>query len=104
MPATPEELAELKITLLASKCMCEFHSPSVDFHPPEIECDYHNKWRMRCEELERDRARLDLIEKTKTYPWPDFGGLWKFRDENGKLHVDKTLRGVLDLALAAQPK
>lgn len=50
----------------------------------------------------RDTARLDLIEQTKNYPWPEFGGKWKFRDKANKLHVADSLRGVLDLALAEQ--
>ena len=72
--------------------------------------DHNGKWpRGRCLqcEIERlqkaaqsataDTARMDLIEKTCTYPWKDFG-CWKFRV--GKTTFSgETARAALDAAL-----
>jgi len=49
-----------------------------------------------------DTERLDLIERTQSYPWPDLGGVWKFRIGTVRFHAP-TLRGVLDIALAHEP-
>ena len=69
----------------------DFPKPPPPPGPPAIETPH---W--------RDTARLDLIERTQSYPWPDYGGVWKFRDAQGRRFVAPTLRGVLDAALAAE--
>lgn len=51
----------------------------------------------------RDSERLGLIAHTKTYPWPEFGGSWKFRYGEQQF-VAPSLREVLDLALDASKK
>ena len=53
-------------------------------------------------EAQKDAERLDLIERTGIYPWKDFGGVWKFRNEAGELFTAPSLRDVLDAALAAE--
>lgn len=52
--------------------------------------------------LKKDAARLDFIERTRTYPWPDFGGVWKFRGFDGRMYVADRLREVLDQAIEAE--